>query len=203
MLDLYLPKLDGWDVLALLKADQGTSAIPVIIVSMVDERGKGFALGAADYLVKPVGRDDVLGALNRALALPESQPSVVAIDDDPKALALVTAVLEHEGWTVLQAVGGEDGVALARSRHPSVVLVDLVMPGMDGFDVVDRLRRDPETASIPIVILTAKALTREDKERLRGQISYVANKGAFDSGDLAELVRRATGSLAPPTPEAP
>ena len=77
------------------------------------------------------------------------------------------------------------------------------MPGMDGFDVVARLRRDPETASIPIVILTAQTLTREDKERLRGQISYVANKGEFDSGDLAELVRRATGSLAPPTPEAP
>jgi CheY-like chemotaxis protein len=190
-------------VLALLKADPGTSAIPVIIVSMVDERGRGFALGAADYLVKPVGRDEVLAALNRALALPESQPSVVAIDDDPKALALVTAVLEREGWTVLQAVSGEDGVALARSRRPSVVLVDLVMPGMDGFDVVARLRRDPETASIPIVILTAKTLTREDKERLRGQISYVANKGEFDSGHLADLVKRATGSLAQPTPEAP
>jgi signal transduction histidine kinase/CheY-like chemotaxis protein len=203
VLDLYLPKLDGWDVLALLKADPWTSVIPVIIVSMVDERGKGFALGAADYLVKPVGRDEVLAALNRALALPESQPSVVAIDDDPKALALVTAVLEREGWTVLQAVSGEDGVALARSRHPSVVLVDLVMPGMDGFDVVARLRRDPETASIPIVILTAKALTREDKERLRGQISYVANKGEFDSGHLADLVKRVTGSLAPPIPEAP
>ena len=203
VLDLYLPKLDGWDVLALLKADPGTSVIPVIIVSMVDERGKGFALGAADYLVKPVGRDEVLAALNRALALPESQPSVVAIDDDPKALALVTAVLEREGWTVLQAVSGEDGVALARSRHPSVVLVDLVMPGMDGFDVVARLRRDPETASIPIVILTAKALTREDKERLRGQISYVANKGEFDSGHLADLVKRVTGSLVPPIPEAP
>ena len=202
VLDLYLPKLDGWDVLALLKADHDTSAIPVIIVSMVDERGKGFALGAAEYLVKPVGRDEVLAALNRALALPESQPSVVAIDDDPKALALVTAVLERAGWTVLQAASGEDGVALARSRHPSVVLVDLVMPGMDGFDVVARLRRDPETASIPIVILTAKALTREDKERLRGQISYVASKGEFDSVQLADLVKRATGSLAPPTPEA-
>ena len=203
VLDLYLPKLDGWDVLALLKADPKTSAIPVIIVSMVDERGKGFALGAADYLVKPVGRDEVLAALNRALAMPESQPSVVAIDDDPKALALVTTVLEREGWTVLQAVSGEDGVALARSLHPSVVLVDLVMPGMDGFDVVARLRRDPETASIPIVILTAKTLTRDDKERLRGQISYVANKGDFDSGQLADLVRRATTSLPNPTAEAP
>jgi CheY-like chemotaxis protein len=77
------------------------------------------------------------------------------------------------------------------------------MPGMDGFDVVARLRRDPETASIPIVILTAKALTREDKERLRGQISYVANKGEFDSGHMADLVRRATGSLALPIAEAP
>jgi signal transduction histidine kinase/CheY-like chemotaxis protein len=203
VLDLYLPKLDGWDVLALLKADPSTSAIPVIIVSMLDERGKGFALGAADYLVKPVGREEVLTALNRAVALPELQPSVVAIDDDPKALKLVSAALAPEGWTVLPAASGEDGVALTRSRHPSVVLLDLLMPGMDGFDVVAQLRRDPETASIPIVILTAKTMTREDKERLRGQISYVANKGEFDSGHLADLVRRATDSLATPTRGAP
>jgi CheY-like chemotaxis protein len=202
VLDLYLPKLDGWDVLALLKADPSTSAIPVIIVSMVDERGKGFALGAADYLVKPVGREQVLTALNRAVALPGLRPTAVAIDDDAKALELVTAVLEPEGWTVLRAASGEDGVALTRSRRPSVVLVDLVMPGMDGFDVVAQLRGDPETAAIPIVILTAKALTWEDKERLRGQMSYVAKKGELNAGELAELVKRATESPAP-TGEAP
>jgi signal transduction histidine kinase/DNA-binding response OmpR family regulator len=203
VLDLYLPKLDGWDVLALLKADASTSAIPVIIVSMVDERGKGFALGAADYLVKPVGREQVLTALNRAVTLPGLRPTVVAIDDDAKALELVTAVLEPEGWTVLRAASGEDGVALTRSRHPSVVLVDLVMPGMDGFDVVAQLRGDPETAAIPIVILTAKTLTWQDKERLRGQMSYVAKKGELNAGELAELVRRATESPATPTREAP
>jgi signal transduction histidine kinase/CheY-like chemotaxis protein len=203
VLDLYLPKLDGWDVLALLKADPSTSAIPVIIVSMVDERGKGFALGAADYLVKPVGREQVLTALNRAVALPGLRPTVVAIDDDAKALELVTAVLEPEGWTVLRAASGEDGVALTRSRRPSVVLVDLVMPGMDGFDVVGQLRGDPETATIPIVILTAKTLTWEDKERLRGQMSYVAKKGELNAGELSELVQRATESPATPTREAP
>ena len=203
VLDLYLPKLDGWDVLALLKADPSTSAIPVIIVSMVDERGKGFALGAADYLVKPVGREQVLTALNRAVALPGLRPTVVAIDDDAKALELVTAVLQPEGWTVLRAASGEDGVALTRSRHPSVVLVDLVMPGMDGFDVVAQLRGDPETAAIPIVILTAKTLTWEDKERLRGQMSYVAKKGELNAGELSELVQRATESPATPTREAP
>jgi signal transduction histidine kinase/CheY-like chemotaxis protein len=203
VLDLYLPKLDGWDVLALLKADPSTSAIPVIIVSMVDERGKGFALGAADYLVKPVARDQVLTALNRAVALPGLRPTVVAIDDDAKALELVTAVLEPEGWTVLRAASGEDGVALTRSRRPSVVLVDLVMPGMDGFDVVAQLRGDHETATIPIVILTAKALTWEDKERLRGQMSYVAKKGELNAGELSELVQRATESPATPTRKAP
>jgi signal transduction histidine kinase/CheY-like chemotaxis protein len=203
VLDLYLPKIDGWDVLALLKADPSTSAIPVIIVSMVDERGKGFALGAADYLVKPVGREQVLTALNRAVALPGLRPTVVAIDDDAKALELVTAVLEPEGWTVLRAASGEDGVALTRSRRPSVVLVDLVMPGMDGFDVVGQLRGDPETATIPIVILTAKTLTWEDKERLRGQMSYVAKKGELNAGELSELVQRATESPPTPTREAP
>jgi CheY-like chemotaxis protein len=137
------------------------------------------------------------------VALPGLRPTVVAIDDDPKALELVSAALEPEGCTVLRATSGEDGVALTRLQQPSVVLVDLVMPGMDGFDVVARLRRDPGTASIPIVILTAKTLTREDKERLRGQISYVADKGEFDSGHLADVVRQATGALATPAPEAP
>ena len=205
VLDLYLPKLDGWDVLALLKADQGTSAIPVIIVSMVDERGKGFALGAADYLVKPVGREEVLAALNRALALPESQPSVVAIDDDPKALALVTAVLEREGWTVLQRRRRRG------RRRPGAIAASVRRPGRPGDAGDGRLRcggprcgADPETSVDPDRDPDRpRRMTREDKERLRGQISYVANKGEFDSGDLAELVDGDRLASAAPAPEAP
>src|SRR6185437_4639957 len=152
VLDILLPGIDGWDVLAQLKADPATAAIPVVVVSMVDERGRGFALGAAEYLVKPVGKEQLLAALYRAAALPEQKHTGVAIDDDPRAIELVKASLEPEGWTVLGAATGEQGLALIREQQPSAVLLDLLMPGMDGFEVVEALRADPETKSVPVII---------------------------------------------------
>ena len=168
VLDILLPGIDGWEVLAQLKADPGTAAIPVVVVSMLDERGRGFALGAAEYLVKPVGKEQLLAALYRAAAMPERKHTVVAIDDDPLAIELVRASLEPEGWTVLGAATGQEGLALIRERQPSAVLLDLLMPGMDGFEVVEALRAEPDTKSVPVVILTSKSMTQQDKERLQG-----------------------------------
>ncbi len=193
VLDIRLPDMDGWDVLTALKADPVTAEIPVVVVSMLDERGTGFALGAAEYLVKPVSREHVLAALARVGVLPEAG-TLLVIDDDPLALELVTAVLEPRGWTVLSAGDGETGTAMARSHRPSVVLLDLLMPGMDGFAVAEALRSDTATRAIPIVVLTAKTLTRADKDRLRGRISYVAQKSEFDPAVLISLVTRATGA---------
>jgi signal transduction histidine kinase/DNA-binding response OmpR family regulator len=190
VLDIRLPKLDGWDLLGVLKSDPVTAPIPVIVVSMLDERGKGFALGAADYLVKPVGREDVVSAVSRVTTLPGRARIVVAIDDDPFAVELVRAVLEPEGWTVLGATTGEAGVALVRDREPAVVLLDLLMPGMDGFAVVDELRRESSTHDVPVVILTSKTMTADEKSRLAGRISYFASKADFDSSSLVELVSR-------------
>jgi CheY-like chemotaxis protein len=190
VLDIILPGLDGWDLLAALKADPAVAGIPVIIVSMLDERGKGFALGAAEYLVKPVGRDDVLTALRRCIAVRGEGRKVLAIDDDPLAIEMIQAVLRGEGFTVLTATGGEEGVAAARDERPEMVLLDLLMPDVDGFAVVERLRADPTTAAIPIVVLTAKDMTAVDKERLNGQISFLADKGEFDRSSLVDLVDR-------------
>jgi len=190
VLDIILPRLDGWDLLAAVKADPEVADIPVIIVSMLDERGKGFALGAAEYLVKPVGRDDVLTALERCLQARGAAGKVLVIDDDPRALSLIHAVLEPEGYTVMSAAGGEEGVALAISEQPDVVVLDLLMPKVDGFAVVERLRADPATAETPIVVLTSKTMTAEDKRRLNGQISYLARKGEFDRGALIRLVEQ-------------
>ncbi|HLM89431.1 MAG TPA: response regulator [Streptosporangiaceae bacterium] len=198
VLDILLPGIDGWDVLAQLKADPGTAAIPVIVVSMLDERGRGFALGAAEYLVKPVGKEQLLAALYRAAAMPEQKHMVVTIDDDPLAIELVRASLEPEGWTVLGAATGQEGLALIRERKPSAVLLDLLMPGMDGFEVVEALRADPGTKSVPVVILTSKSMTLQDKERLQGRITYVARKTEFDLSGLAGLLRWAsTGRQSP------
>ena len=163
ILDIFLPGLDGWEFLARAKADPEIADVPVIIVSMIDERGKGLALGAADYLVKPVARGELLEALARVTPLP-AHGKVLAIDDDPMALELVGAVLEPEGYTVFMARSGEEGLALARAELPDVVLLDLLMPEVDGFTVVERLKDDPATSSIPIVILTSKTLTPEDEE---------------------------------------
>jgi signal transduction histidine kinase/CheY-like chemotaxis protein len=201
ILDILLPGIDGWEVLARLKADPRTTAIPVIVVSMLDERGRGFALGAAEYLVKPVGKDQLLAALYRAAAMPERKHTVVAIDDDPLAIELVRASLEPEGWTVLGAATGQEGLALIRERQPSAVLLDLLMPGMDGFEVVEALRADPDTKSVPVVILTSKSMTQQDKERLQGRITYVARKTEFDLSGLAGLLRWASTSRQSPASE--
>jgi CheY-like chemotaxis protein len=201
VLDILLPGIDGWEVLAQLKADPGTAAIPVIVVSMLDERGRGFALGAAEYLVKPVGKDQLMAALYRAAAMPERKHTVVAIDDDPLAIELVRASLEPEGWTVLGAATGQEGLALIRERQPSAVLLDLLMPGMDGFEVVEALRADPATKTVPVVILTSKSMTQQDKERLQGRITYVARKTDFDLSGLAGLLRWASTSRQSPASE--
>ena len=192
VLDIRLPKLDGWDLLGQLKADPDTASIPVIVVSMLDERGKGFALGAAEYLVKPVSRDEVVSALARVGALGNHERVALAIDDDPLAIELVRAVLGREGWEVLGAETGEEGLALAAARRPAVILLDLLMPGMDGFEVVDALRGNPTTKDVPVVVLTSKEMTTDDKRRLNGRISYVAHKTQFDSAGLVALVRRLT-----------
>jgi len=201
VLDILLPGIDGWEVLARLKADPGTAAIPVIVVSMLDERGRGFALGAAEYLVKPVGKDQLMAALYRAEAMPERKHTVVAIDDDPMAIELVRASLEPEGWTVLGAATGQEGLALIRERQPSAVLLDLLMPGMDGFEVVEALRADPDTKTVPVVILTSKSMTQQDKERLQGRITYVARKTEFDLSGLGGLLRWASTSRQSPASE--
>lgn len=201
VLDILLPGIDGWEVLARLKADSATAPIPVVVVSMLDERGRGFALGANEYLVKPVSKDQLLAALYRAAAIPERKHTVVAIDDDPLAIELVRASLEPEGWTVLGAATGQEGLALIRERQPSAVLLDLLMPGMDGFEVVEALRADPDTKSVPVVILTSKSMTQQDKERLQGRITYVARKTEFDLSGLAGLLRWASTSRQSPASE--
>jgi signal transduction histidine kinase/DNA-binding response OmpR family regulator len=189
VLDIHLPGMDGWDVLSAIKADPELAATPVVVVSVLPERGRGFALGASDYLVKPVSREGLLGAVWRALAERVDRTSdrrhAVVIDDDPVALELVRATLEPQGWTVTTCGGGAEALAVIREVNPSVVLLDLLMPDVDGFEVVDALRADRRTAATPVVVLTAKSLTAADRERLQGRIEFVASKGELDLSWLA------------------
>jgi CheY-like chemotaxis protein len=181
-------------VLGAIKADPGTAAIPVVVVTVLPERGRGFDLGAAEYLVKPVSREDLLGAVWRAVAERASETrsrrDVVVIDDDPAALEIIRATLEPHGWTVTTCGGGAEALATIQSLRPSVVLVDLLMPDIDGFAVIDALHADPETAAIPVVVLTAKSLTARDRDRLKGRIEFVASKGEMDLNWLAQRLTR-------------
>jgi signal transduction histidine kinase/DNA-binding response OmpR family regulator len=141
VLDILLPRVDGWEFLARVKSDPAIGDIPVVIVSMLDERGKGFALGAADYLVKPVGRDAILAALRRVTSQAHANghsASVLAIDDDTIALELIDAVLRPEGYTVLKATSGREGLSIARRERPGLLILDLLMPEIDGFEIVER-----------------------------------------------------------------
>jgi len=201
VLDILLPRVDGWNLLARLKADPATAACPVVIVSMLDERGKGFALGAAEYLVKPVGREQMLEALARCVPPGAARGTVLVIDDDPVDLKLMQAALEPEGYRVLTAAGGEEGLSLIRSERPAVVLLDLLMPDVDGFAVVERVHADPEIADVPIVVLTAKEMTLADRERLDGRISFLAQKGAFGRAELVDLIAHLAGARGAPAEE--
>jgi signal transduction histidine kinase/CheY-like chemotaxis protein len=191
-LDLLLPKVDGWDLLVRLKKETETREIPVVIVSIVEERGKGFALGASDYLVKPVGREELMNALQRVSLRQLRQReeiTILAIDDDPMAVELVEAILTGEGFRVLRAYSGEEGLTIAQRDIPALIILDLLMPEVDGFTVVEQLRSDPVTTAIPIIILTSKSLTPDEKERLNGKIAYLARKGEFSRAAFVELVR--------------
>jgi CheY-like chemotaxis protein len=148
-------------------------------------------------LVKPVSREELMNALQHVSLTQRRQReevTVLAIDDDPMAVELVEAILTGEGFRMLRAYGGEEGLVMARREVPALIILDLLMPEVDGFAVVERLRADPVTAAIPIVILTSKSLTPDEKERLNGEIAYLARKGEFSRGAFIELVR---GLLAP------
>lgn len=194
VLDIRLPGLDGWDVLTRLKSSPGTAHVPVLVVSVLPERGRGFALGAADYLLKPVAREQLLTTLRRVVGDPGARPRrrVLVVDDDHAALELVRVTLEPRGWEVLTCTDGSLAPGLAREHRPGVVLVDLLMPGTDGFAVVDALRAERSTATTPVVVLTAATLSATQRERLRGRIEFVAAKSHLDlvalEGRLAGLV---------------
>jgi len=188
VLDIRLPGMDGWDVLAAIKSDPLVAATPVVVVSVLPDRSRGIAFGASDYLVKPVTREDLLEALGRLVPVRTAQSGrrvAVIVDDDSAALELARLALEPAGWTLHTCTQADEVFRLVRESRPSVVLVDLLMPDMDGFEVVDRLRGDPVTASVPIVVLTSKTLTASDRRTLEGRIEFVTSKNAVDLGLLA------------------
>lgn len=186
-LDVLMPGTDGWTVLAALKGDPALAAIPVVMVTMLHEDEMGYAFGASDFLTKPVERERLAAVLNRYRNGPPG--SILIVEDDGSTRDLMRRVLESDGWKVEEASDGREGLAALEHGVPSAVLLDLLMPKMDGFEFVDALRRNDAWRSIPIVILTAKDLDDEDRRRLNGSVQRILQKGRHSLEQLLAEVR--------------
>jgi PAS domain S-box-containing protein len=187
-LDVMMPDMDGWSVLAALKADAALRDIPVIMLTMVDDPERGFTLGAADYATKPVDRARLSHILKK-YTCPHPPCPVLMVEDDPATRELTRAILEKEGWMVSEAENGRAALACMERERPSLILLDLMMPEMDGFEFADRVRQHPEWRSIPIVVLTAKDLTAEERRRLDGSVETILRKAGDSRTALLNQVR--------------
>jgi signal transduction histidine kinase/DNA-binding response OmpR family regulator len=197
ILDILLPDLDGWEVLQRLKGAEATRDIPVIVVSVVDDAPLGFALGAVDYFVKPVAREALLGSLGRLTFTTKVRTRTVTalvIDADPAAGEGYRAQLEPDGFRVVVAASGEEGMQRARDERPDLILLDLILPDTDGPDLVARLKADPATAEIPIWVTTRGDLDEEERARINGKVQGVVVRGGSGLDALKGwLDRIATG----------
>jgi len=193
-LDILLPGMDGWEFLERFKQRPLFAFTPVVIISIVADRVRGLSLGAAHVMQKPIARENlttaltVLGFCNDPKA---TQKIALVVDDDPKAVKLVTTQLDSFGYRTLGALGGQEGINMARQYTPDLIVLDLMMPEINGFDVVEALKSDTVTASIPIIVLTAKQVTAEDRIRLSGDVKKVMEKSDFNHGRFIGEVRRA------------
>ncbi len=182
LLDVLVPRVDGWEVLRRLKADAALRDVPVVMVTVVDERDVGLALGAVDYLVKPVQREALVSCLARLgldVAPDGRAATVLTVDDEMASLDLIGGILSSSGMDVLRASSGREAIEIVREQEVDLVICDLLMPDLDGFGVVAELKSDARTAAIPILICTAHDLTADEKTRLHGQILGIVTKGPF------------------------
>jgi signal transduction histidine kinase/CheY-like chemotaxis protein len=187
-LDILPPDHDGWEILRRLKLDEVTSAIPVIVVSVVDNAALGTALGALDYFVKPVDAGQLVKRLQEFNFTP-NETRILVVDDEEMNRDWLKHVLEPAGFTVALASGGRAAIELARERPPGLVILDLRMPEVSGFDVVEALRSDDATKAMPIMILTSEHLTEADLRRLNGRVSAIVRRGSTGAVDLLQLLQ--------------
>jgi CheY-like chemotaxis protein len=189
-LDVIMPDLDGWTVLAAIKGDPELADIPVILMTIMDEKNRGYSLGAADYMVKPVDRErlsavllDILGSGGR---------NVLVVDDDDILRRGLMQGLEKDGWTVSDAENGRAGLARLNGFVPDAIVLDLMMPEMDGFEFLERLRHRAEWRAIPVIVVTSKDLTEEDHRRLNGDVEHILQK---DAPTRDEMLREVSATL--------
>jgi signal transduction histidine kinase/DNA-binding response OmpR family regulator len=187
-LDISLPKQDGWTVLNALKREPTTTEIPVVIVSIVDNRDYGLVLGASDYLVKPIDHERLRSTL-RGLERTGANGTILVVEDDPALRDVLGSVLAEDGWRVVTASDGGEALASVERDLPTAMVLDLMIPHVDGFEVLRALRARPATRDLPVIVVTAKDLTEEDRTRLARSAEQVILKQALRVDDLRTEIR--------------
>lgn len=191
LLDVMLPEMDGWRVLHRLKTDPQTAGIPVVMHSIVDDKLLGLSLGATDYLIKPVEREHLLAALDRLAGQGRAGP-VLVVDDDEGIRHMLAEMLQAEGFATAQASDGHEALAVAIAQPPRVILLDLLLPDLDGLAVLGRLRGLPQTRQVPVVVLTGRTLTPEEEALLHmhmhSEAAMVLSKTGMNLERLVQAV---------------
>jgi CheY-like chemotaxis protein len=188
-LDVMMPDIDGWTVLAAIKGDPTLADIPVILITIVDEKQRGYTLGAADYLVKPVDRERLAHVLRNVCG--RSAGNVLIVEDDDASRAFARGAVEKSGWTAREAANGRIALERLQEGRPDAIILDLMMPEMDGFEFIAKLRENNDWRSIPVVVLTAKDMTADDQLRLQGNVRKVFQKASFSREELVGEIRAA------------
>ena len=188
-LDVMMPRMDGWAVLGALKADPRMADIPVVMLTIVSDTEMGYVLGASEYLTKPIDRDRLAGVLSKYR--PKTAARIVlVVDDDDATRQVLRRTLGKQGWTVLEAENGRVALERLENNSPSLILLDLAMPEMDGFEFLGALRADKDRSAIPVVVLTSKDLTPEERSQLTGKVEKILQKGAYSRTALLREVKQ-------------
>jgi CheY-like chemotaxis protein len=186
--DVMMPQIDGWEILRRLKAEPITADIPVVIVSILDKKTTGYYLGAADYLIKPVSQQQLLESVARFINIEETSP-ILVVDDKNSHRMLVQEVLQMQGYNVVGVNNGDDALQWLKANTPSLIILDIVMPGMSGFEVLREVRQREATSKIPVVIATARDLTAGEKRKLDQFNAQLLGKHQMSGNALVEQVR--------------
>jgi PAS domain S-box-containing protein len=198
-LDVLMAGMDGWAVLTALKADDATADIPVIMLTIIDEKQMGYALGAVDYLTKPIEWERLAAMLQKYRCAHPPCP-VLIVEDHAETREMLRRFLEREGWAVTEAANGREALERVAANQPELIVLDLMMPEMDGFSFIEALRQNAAWQSIPIVVVTAKDLTPDDRRRLNGTVEQILQKGAYSREELLREIHGLVAACVPPQP---
>jgi CheY-like chemotaxis protein len=186
ILDILMPDMDGWAVLTALRAQPDLAPIPVILVTIIEDQSRGFALGASEYLLKPVDGRRLSQVLRRFRPAPGH---VLVVEDDTALSDLLQRSLAKEGWQVTVASDGRSALAQVDKHIPDIILLDLLLPEMDGFQFLATLRQNPDQRDIPTVVITGKELTPQETQILQEQARRILCKGAYSREQLLQEIR--------------